>query len=482
MINLEKVFCLLKAILLAMKKDIFKWHQFCVIYFLYLVFCFKTKSFYYNSMWRLNPLLNKICILAGLMIFSIHSFAQLNPEGVYQPNIKTVRFHSYGNQETMPLYNLNSDEKLELHFDDLDGDVKNYYYTFQLCDYNWQPVNMSPFAYIKGFTQQRINTYRYSTLAYTRYTHYQATIPENNSRPIISGNYLLKVFLDGDTTKLAFTRTLLVLEPKCIVSAQVVQPFTPNTFRTHQRLRFTVNAQGLNSFNPNRDIKVVVMQNFRWDNAKMNIPPTFIRGNSLEFNTEDQFVFPGGKEWRWLDLRSFSLLSERVDSADKHKNSTDIYVRPDIDRNIQKYYYYGDLNGMYLTTTYESINPYWQGDYATVHFSFLPQSQNPYPGKDVYMIGQLTDYKLSDENKLVFNDEKGMYECSKYLKQGYYSYGYMLVDRNDPSQQTDLDGNYWETENTYTILVYYKSFSDQADKLIGVSKIDTRTDRPGFSF
>jgi hypothetical protein len=417
-----------------------------------------------------------------LILLSFTSVAQTNPEAIYKSNIKSVRFHTYGDQEAMPVYKLNSSDRLELHFDDLDGNVKSYYYTYQLCDYDWKPVRLSPFDYIKGFTQLRISNYRYSSIAYTRYTHYQATLPETNSLPTRSGNYLLKVFLDGDTSKLAFTRALLVLDPKSAIMAQFIQPFTPQFFKTHQRLKFTVNLTGLNAFSANQQVKVVVLQNNRWDNAQGNLPPTFVRGNSLEYNTEDHFVFPAGKEWRWLDLRSLRLQSERVEKADYLKNATKVYVKPDIDRTNQKYVYYQDLNGLYLLTTYESINPYWQGDYATVQFSYVTPDRAEYAGKDLYLIGQLTDYKLNEAAKMQFNPEKGQYETSQFLKQGYYSYGYMLVDKSDRKQKSELEGNYWETENSYTILVYYKSFTDQADQLIGVSKLNTRTDRPGFSF
>jgi hypothetical protein len=406
--------------------------------------------------------------------------AQTNPEGIYNSNIHSVRFHPYGDQESMAIYKLNSADRVELHFDDMDNRVKSYYYTYQLCDYNWQPVNLSPFDFIKGFTQQRITNYRFSSIAYTRYVHYQAILPEANSLPTRSGNYLVKVFLDGDTSKLVFTRALLVLDSKASISVQVVQPFTPDTYRTHQHLKFTVNIEGLNTSNASQQIKVVVLQNNRWNNAQGNVLPTFVRNNSLEYSNENNFVFPAGKEWRWLDLRSFRLLSERVDSANAKR--TDIYVKPDIDRSSQRYVYYGDLDGKYLVTTYESINPYWQGDYANVHFTFLTPNKTPYADKDMYLIGQLTDYQLNENSKMHFNTEKGIYEGVQFLKQGYYSYGYTLVDKNDPSKRTDLDGSYWETENNYTILVYYKSFTDQSDQLIGVANINTRSDRPGFSF
>jgi hypothetical protein len=105
-----------------------------------------------------------------------------------------------------------------------------------------------------------------------------------------------------------------------------------------------------------------------------------------------------------------------------------------------------------------------------------------YPGKDLYLIGQLTDYQLTDANKMIFNQEKGIYEGSQYLKQGYYDYGYLLVDKNDPEQRNELEGNYWETENVYTVLVYYKSFTDQSDQLIGIARVSSRLDRPGISF
>ncbi len=416
------------------------------------------------------------------LLFTFLLQAQKNPEAIFKSNIKAVRFHIYGDQQALPVYKLNSGDRLELHFDDLDANVKSYYYTYQLCDYNWNPVRLSQFDYIKGFTQQRITSYRFSSIAYTRYTHYQVILPEANSLPVKSGNYLLKVYLDGDTTKLAFTRALLVLDPKSSVMAQFIQPFTPQFFKTHQRLKFTVNLEGLNAFNANQQVKVLVLQNNRWDNAQGNVPPTFTRGNSLEYNTENNFVFPGGKEWRWLDLRSFRLQSERVEKADYTKNATKIFVKPDIDRTSQRYVYYQDLNGLYQVTTYETINPYWQGDFATVQFSYVTPTQAPYPDKDLYLFGQLTDYRINEATKMQFNPEKGMYEGTQFLKQGYYSYGYMLLDKNDPKQRSEPEGNYWETENNYTILVYYKSFTDQADQLIGIGKMSTRTDRPGLSF
>lgn len=497
MMNLENVFCRLKAIRFAMKTETFKRH----------IFCYLTNVFYLNVMIIDNMGKVEICnavqvcdarmmrreqkagykkniyflLIVFVFLLNATGFAQMG-DVVYKDNIKAVRFHVYGDQESLPLLKMNSTDQLELNFDDLDANVKSYYYSFVLCDYDWKPIDISPFLYTKGFTQQRIATYRYSSIALTKYTHYQALLPDRSSSLTMSGNYILKVYLDGDTSKLVFTRRMLVLEPQAAISGQVVQPFTPQLYKTHQKIQFSANIKGLNTFSAAQQIKVVILQNNRWDNLQKDIKPTFVRGNILEYNTENNSIFPAGKEWRWLDLRSFRLQSDRVQRGDYQKTKTDLYLFPDADRTAQRYVYFRDLNGMYLVETYETINPYWQGDFATVHFSLAAPNGTPFADKDIYLAGQLTNYEFNDKTKMVFNAEKGVYECTAFLKQGYYNYTYIAADKNNFANRRDLEGDYWETENEYTILMYYKSFTDRADQLIGVGKINSRSDKPGISF
>jgi hypothetical protein len=423
-----------------------------------------------------------ILLLFLLLLFSNNFLKAQTPDSIYKNNIVTVRLYNAGNQLSMPVINLNSSDQVALHFDDLDADVKYYYYTYQLCNSDWKPANLGQFEYLKGFTQSRINTYRFSSIAHVRYTHYQAMLPDRNSFPIKSGNYLLKVYLDGDTSKLVFTKRLMVVDNKAAISARVAQPFAPEFFRTHQKLQFTVDVKGLNSFNAAQQLKIVVLQNYRWDIAMNNLQPAFIRNTTLEYNSESSGIFPGGKEWRWLDLRDFHLQSDRVLTADYKKNATDIYLRPDRPLADQRYVYYRDNNGMSIIEAIRGINPFWEADYATVNFSFAPPNGIAYPNKDIYLFGQLTNYNLSDSLKMKFNAEKGVYETHLFMKQGYYDYTYLAADKNNAAIHNELDGNYYETENLYTVLVYYKSFIGRADELIGVATFNSRTDQPGLSF
>lgn len=413
-----------------------------------------------------------------IVLFSFTKAEAQTPDSIYMTNIKTVRLYQANNQLSFPVLNLNTDEKLELHFDDLDADVKYYYYTYELCNADWTPANVSSFDYLKGYTQSRITNYRFSAITNSRYTHYQLILPEQNSFPFKSGNYLLKVYLNGDTSQLAFTKRLFIVDNKTSVLARMTQPYDPNLFQTHQKIQFTVDVTSLKDFNPGQQLKIVVLQNYRWDIAIKDWLPAFIRGNSLEYNSENKGIFPGGKEWRWLDIRDFRLQSDRVLNAEYNKTNTQVYLHPDMPLDGRPYFFYRDLNGMSTIEASRGINPFWESDYGTVYFSMIPPNSDAYTNKDIYLFGQLTNYAFTDSVRMKFNPYKGLYETHVLLKQGYYDYTYVTVDKNNSSIHLGIDGNSTEAENIYTILIYYKSFIGRYDELVGVASFNSKMDQP----
>ncbi|WP_133176890.1 DUF5103 domain-containing protein [Terrimonas sp.] len=415
--------------------------------------------------------------------FSVKTLkAQREPDKVFMNNIKTVMLTQYGNQLSYPVIRLNSSDMLQLDFDDSDADIKSYYYNIELRNADWSAVQMSYFDYAKGYTNQRITTYRSAAQVLTRYTHYQLSFPNRDIMPIKAGNYVLKVFLNGDTSKLAFTKRFVVYQPLISVAAQVQQPFNQQLFRSHQKIQLAVNSGTLNVSYPQQQIKVVILQNYRWDNCIQNIKPTIIRGNAYEYNAETDCLFPAMREWRWLDLTSFRLLSDRVRRQQNTNTAYDLYVIPDVSRNTQRYVYYKDYNGAYAAVNNENVNPYWHADYATVHFTYVPPDNMPYPKNNLYIIGQITNYGKDEEAKLQWNEEKRQYETTLFLKQGYYDYIYGLGEpsaNNIKFLTTETEGNIWETENQYTILVYYRELGGRYDQLLSVSSINSMQNRPG---
>ena len=400
------------------------------------------------------------------------------PDQINDPAIRSVKLYQYGNILSYPVLTLNGNELLELHFDDMDADIKNYYYSYQLCNADWSPAGLQTYDYTKGFQSNRISTYRNSSIAQTRYIHYQAMIPDRNSVPSRSGNYLLRVFLNDDTSHIVFTKRFLVVEYKTNIAAQVLQPFNGQIFTTHQRVQVGVStASGqVNTFSP-QDLKVVIVQNNIWSHALLNDRPTIFRGNYYEYSDELTTTFPAGLEWRWIDLRSLRLMSDRMRRIADSAKETHVFVRPDSERGSQLYVHYQDLNGIYTVENRDWDNPYWQSEYAHVHFSFFPPANRPYEGKSVYIYGELTNYATDENSKLIFNEERGAYEKTLLLKQGYYNYSYVSVnDRPDPGNPNafeNTEGNYWGTENGYMVLVYFRHFGARSDELIGFTRINS---------
>ncbi|MBI2283232.1 MAG: DUF5103 domain-containing protein [Bacteroidetes bacterium] len=405
--------------------------------------------------------------------------AQRLPDHVYRPDIRTPRLFQQNNQQSLALISLNSSDLLELHFDDMSGVPKNYYYTYVLCNADWTPADVSPFDYIKGFPQNRLSQYRVSTVTASRYVHYQALLPDRNCMPSKSGNYLLKVYLDADTSKLAFTKRMLVVDNWASVGVQVQQPFDNEILRTHQKIQLAVNTQQLNILSP-QQTKLVILQNNRWDDAIRDIQPTFIRGKMMEYNAEQDCIFPAGKEYRWADLQSFRFLSDRMDRVDKGRDPVDVYLKPDLERNNLRYLFFRDRNGWDEINTTESLNPWWQTDYAYVHFTFAPASRQPFAGRSVYLLGSLTGNQIGDTSRMDYDATRGLYTKTILLKQGYYSYAYVTKSDRHPEEKADpslTEGNYWETENEYTVLFYYRSFSSRHDELVGIRSVNSRNER-----
>src|SRR6185369_2591414 len=205
----------------------------------------------------------KILLTLWLVACFMTSNAQI-PDHIYRSNIRSVTLTRYADIYSYPVMMLNSADQFELHFDDMDNDVKNYYYTYLLCNADWTPSTLFAFDYIRGFQNVRISDYRNSSIAITRYTHHAAVLPDRNCVPVRSGNYLLEVFLDGDTSKLVFTKRFLVVDNKSSIAAEIQQPFNAQWFQKYQKVNVGVTLNStVNTFSQ-QDVRVVLIQNYAW--------------------------------------------------------------------------------------------------------------------------------------------------------------------------------------------------------------------------
>jgi len=414
-----------------------------------------------------------LILMMSLPLISI-SLDFPNENRIIDPNIHTVLLHKEGFEMAMPIILLNSDQRLELTFDDLDVSLKQYRFTIRHCTSEWETSEgISVSDYIDGVTDESIDDFSYSYNTTVEYIHYKAFIPSQNLRPRLSGNYLLIVFTN-DPGFPVFTRRFMVVEPSPVsVVAEVIQSETPMESISHQQVSFLVNHPGLFLSNPQKELKIIIMQNERWDNAIRNPKPRFVRSSQLDFSYDPSISFGGGNEFRTVDIKSLRYQSENIRVID-WDGAYQVYLLEDQSRARKPYILYKDINGrMVIENDEYAENSEVEADYAWVHFS-LPSSAF-IPGGKLYVIGALTDYRLAPPNEMVYDPKRKAYQCSLLLKQGYYGYIYVFTpEGSSVGDQGFFEGNHWETENQYTIFVYYHPLSGLYDQLIAIQDVSSK--------
>lgn len=371
-----------------------------------------------------------------------------------------------------PIIRLNAGETLELRFDDLDADYKNYSYTIVHCDANWVPSELNEFEYIDGFYEEPISEYARSFNTRVLYSQYYLEFPNHNMRPKISGNYLLKVFLNGDRENLAFTRRFMVFEPLVHIEATINMANLVEFRDTKQQIGFAIDASAYHISNPHQQLRVVITQNQRWDNAITNLLPRGIQGSRFIYDHEEDILFEGGNEFRRFDIRSLRFSTERVAEIQSSFRHWDVFLLDDQRRTYRRYTTDNDINGRFLIKTRDGRDDMLESDYAWVHFS-LPM-EAPMASGGIYVMGGLTDWHFHEDNRMHYNYPEKKYELSLLLKQGYYNYKYAFREEGEREATLEvIEGTHSVTENDYSIFVYHRQPGTLFDRLVGITQLNS---------
>jgi hypothetical protein len=391
-------------------------------------------------------------------------------DSVYKPEIKSVEFYNTRKQGSFPMITLVGAEKVLLAFDNLQGGSKDYSYTIEHCDAQWNSSNLSTTDYLKNYSDDRITNFSYSISTIQKYTHYELKLPNENIAPKIAGNYILKVYEDGDQSKLVLTRRLYVLSSKISISAGIVPSDDNATRQTNQKINCLLNYGAIRVQNPAGELRTVIMQNRRPETAIWNTQPTYINGTELTFNDVTQNDFPGGNEFRHFDTRTFKLNSDRILRVLKDTANT-VLMLTDPDMSQPNYTFQYDLDGNFYILNQDGTDPRTDADYAHMFFT-LSTSRSPKDGTP-YIVGRFNDYKLDDNSRLQFDQQTGKFATVQFLKQGVYDYAYVWVDKSGKIDDGALEGNHFETENNYQLLVYYRPAGSRWEELIGFKDLTT---------
>jgi hypothetical protein len=402
----------------------------------------------------------KILFIIVLLITSF-GFSQVETEVNPSYNIKTITLAQNG-QNTIPVYRLT--DNFQLEFDDLFGNEANYYYTFAHCNYDWTPSDLSRNEYINGFDDIRIQDHFNSFNTLQIFTHYKVAFPNKNTQFKVSGNYMLKIL--NEDKEVVFSRKFMLYEPKVTVPIQVRRTRNMTVFNTKHNLDFAVKSTTLTFQNPLQNVKVMIMQNGQYNRPILNVAPQYTMGNDLIYKYDAETQFWAGNEFLSFDTKEVRSPGNSVSFVDTKGGLYNTHLFMNESRAKNPYTFFPDYNGNYSVRNLNTTNNAIEADYSWVFFSL--SAPNYYGKGDIYVNGLFDNYALSPDNKMDYNSEKAVYEKAIMIKQGYVNYQYVVADKTGKiDNENAIDGNYFQTENNYSILVYYRENGQRFDKIIG---------------
>jgi hypothetical protein len=388
------------------------------------------------------------------LVFSDKSYEEEIRTVMLHPNLQGVRDNL--RPAVAPLQSQN----LLLEFDDLTGQRSNNYVKIIHCNYDWTKSTLQDLDYLPDYNEYPINEYEFSSSTSVSYVHYTFALPLVK----IPGNYLLIAYRESEEDLLLSKRFMIFDNQVSLVTDSQSQGLG-NLRTSNQQLNFKINYSRLDVVNPMQSIQTLIRQNQRWDNARLNVQPSFVREDRKEleyrfFDTDNQFM--AGNEFRFVDFRSLNSPGRNTGRLDRSKRPFHISVLTDQSRRDQVYAQYPDLNGNYVIENLDNRDAATSGDYVFVTFSVAPTQTI---SGDVHLLGALTNWEHTSETKMNHIKDKNLYEKTLFLKQGWYDYQYWVEGKNENSFQ--LEGSHFETENLYEVLIYYRPFRPNADLLVG---------------
>ncbi|MEZ4911323.1 MAG: DUF5103 domain-containing protein [Saprospiraceae bacterium] len=389
---------------------------------------------------------------------------------VYDPDIHSVQF-GLSDPLLFPLLKLNSADRLILAFDDLSGYERNFFYKVIHCDRNWQPSNINEIDYINGFQDERLRKYNYSTNTRMNYIHYTQAIPSVDFKLKISGNYLLVIYEDNIDYPI-ITRRFVVSEDIANIGIEMIQSSQVEKLRQNQQIRPILLHKDLNIRNPLEDVELTIIQNQNWNTSITHKPNTFLN-NKLVYTTQGMFEWPGIKEFREFDLRRIISLGRNIQHIERHYDSVTAKLVMENPRGNDAYIYRLDFNGLFTVDNLESAanDPSIISEYVYVTFRYTDPNSNY--RKDLYILSSFNNFEPSNEYKLEYDSNTGVYSRTLLLKQGYYSYLIGEWKEDEGLMLSDTEGNWAGTENNYYAFAYYKAAGDIYDRVIAFSTFNT---------
>ena len=399
--------------------------------------------------------MRKIALIVVYLVFSLCVVSQTHTR-VYNEQIRTLRVA----REVLLLDDI---QPLHISFDEMSHDVHFYTYSVEMLN-----TSLLSSEYLQGFTTKDITDFEHSINTSREYTHYWFEFPNEDMQLTKSGNYRLTIYEDGNPDNKVAEVDFCVVEPIVKIDARVRANTDIEFNGRYQQIDIDVDLQqSAISYQPS-EFRIEVTQNNRMDNAVILDKPTFVEPNRLRYINNKALIFEGGNEYHHFDAFSCFYAGTGIDRVVHEMGDYHAILFADEVTEGQYIHQY-DSDGRFVVNAERTSDVDTEAEYMWVYWT-LPMDKPWFDGA-LYVGGEIFNNELNMRNRMQYDAEAKVYWLTALVKQGGCDYQYWFVPKNNKTTTQRVDGSYWQTENEYTIYVWWRPFGSRYDRLVGVKTI-----------
>ena len=383
---------------------------------------------------------------------------------IYSTNVKSLTSVVNGDWMNRPVMTMGAGDRMVIDFDELSHNYHRLTYHLEHCEADWTTSEgLFESDWLRGFNDNPIDNYQNSINTTVLYTHYQLTIPNERCGLRMSGNYRLTVFDEDNDNERLLDVEFFVVEPLMTVGIGVTTNTDVDHNVSHQQLSMTLNYNNLRITNMEEELCTVVMQNWREENARRNVRPNFINNKGLSWEHNRKLIFDAGNEFHKFEVLDVSHTTMGLDRIEWDGEYYQAY--PFTATTFRNYLTDVDADGAFIIRNSNNTEVNYTCDYVWVNYTL----QAPYCG-DLYVTGLWATDSDRENYKMEYDEGQKVYHKKLLQKQGYYNYQFLTEDY----KLSPTEGSFYQTQNHYQVLVYYRQTGDRTWRLVGYKSIDFR--------
>lgn len=417
-----------------------------------------------------NKMMNRLRLFVLLMPFLLIPSLLQAKHRILSPNLKTLQVVVNDNwTDPLPVMTLRSDDVLNVGFDELSHNFHRFIVHVEHCEPDWSPSeDIFESDWLEGFNDWALDDYDNSLNTTVLYTHYSFQLPNDQCRLKMSGNYRLHILDEDDNNNEVAVVEFRVVEQLMNLSMGMTTNTDIDFNNRSQQLSMSLDYGSLNVTQPEDQLNIIVMQNGREDNMRTDMKPSTTTPRGLTWDHCRQLIFDAGNEYHRFEVLNpthITLGLERVawDEDDRH-----YHVYPEMCEPQRNYMFYKDADGAFYVRNSDNFENDRTSDYVYVHYKLAPAKE--YEKARLYVDGHWTT-EAPETYTMSCDERDHSYNAVILQKMGYYNYQLLMEHENGQTEIVPEEGSFYQTENRYQALVYYKGIGDRTWRLVSFREL-----------